>query len=100
MGNEPGSSTDRHRNFPFLHSRPPEFGFAISLNDSRRLFPKQDAILIKAVTFPPGAELACCAPDPTPGARNEIAMLQSTTAQFQSDAASSTGPIAPSDRIA
>ena len=34
------------------------------------------------------------------GARNEMAMVQSVRAQFKSDAASGTGPIAPSDRIA
>ena len=34
------------------------------------------------------------------GARNEMAMLQSVSAQFQGDKASRAGPIAPSDRIA
>ena len=38
--------------------------------------------------------------DPYGGARNEIAMMQSVRDQFQLDAVSSAGPIAPSDRIA
>src|SRR5439155_16497969 len=38
--------------------------------------------------------------DPYAGARNEMARVQSGSAQLQLDAASSAGPIAPSDRIA
>jgi uncharacterized protein len=38
--------------------------------------------------------------DPYIGAENEMANMQSVRVQFQPDAASSAGPIAPSDRIA
>ena len=42
----------------------------------------------------------CAAHRPCIGARNEMATLQSGSAQLQLDAASRAGPIAPSDRIA